>query len=78
MLASMLETCPRTSTRFMWLPRPRRGRRLRDSAPGAAPIALVEGQRPVLLVRASSVIEGRTRGEHRVRNAGLIRGLMVR
>ena len=61
----------------MWRPRPRRGHRLRDSAPGAAPIALAEGQRPVLLVRARSVTEGRTRGERRVRNAGLIRGLMV-
>ena len=62
----------------MWRPRPGRGRHLRDSAPGAAPIALVEGQTPVLFVHASSVTEGRTRGERRVRNASLLRGLMVR
>ena len=62
----------------MLRPRPGRGHHLRDSVPGAAPIALAEGRRHVLLLRASSVIEGRTRGERRVRNAGLIRGLMVR
>ena len=61
----------------MWRPRPERGHRLRDSAPGAAPMALAEGRRHVLLLHASSVIEGRMHGEHRVRNAGLIRGLMV-
>ena len=59
-------------------PRPGRGHRIRDSTPGAAPVALAEGQRPVLLVRARSVTEGRTRGKRRVHNAGLIRSLMVR
>ena len=52
-------------------------RHLRDSVLSAAPTALVERRRRMLLVRVGRVIEGCKRVERRGRNAGPVHGLMV-
>ena len=52
-------------------------RQLRDSVLSAAPAALVERRRRMLLVRVGRVIEGCKRVERRGPNAGPVHGLMV-